>query len=847
MQEPPQKIGRYSIIRELGRGGMGAVYLGLDEKLERKVALKVIANLTDSSERRFSFEGQLLAKLNHPNVVQLYDVVEETERTALVMEYIEGNTLGQRLNMQPSRALKLKWLKEVSDGLAAAHKQGIAHCDLKLENVLIDKHNVAKIADFGIAKRGSHPTADIDSNKTITASYTSLSPEMLAGLPTDEKTDLFALGNLIHQTLTGTHAYGDHKDQTAFIKRIQNGAHSLDTQSRESLGIRLYDLVENLIQVKPSERVYTALEVAAVVDSELQYSQISEDDDLTIEIPVSNTTAIKSTETPKSGLLKSLGLVVAGFLVGVLLLKLWSFVFEENQKHSYIAIIPYEIEFDESVSEKQATLIGSTIRNSVEQAVLDLRNTSLVPSNELRGIDRNAATIAKVTQTNQVLEVQPTCNNVSCSLKLLKYSGQNMGVTAQRSWPVTTQSLLGLRDSISREISILLNAELSKSGKISETDFSEFMQIVADSDNGREPTFEQLSRLKILSQQQPDFFPTYQLARRMGERLFAKNSASDYVAVISTMFSSMPERYHSDPSYLSGIFSLALLRRDYESARDILEQTRLLLDDPVRLLEFEIDLAYYSGADSDLLKLDRKAANLRPSAKNLYNLATSEYSFGNHEAAREAVERSLLLDPNYAFALNLRGTIQMSSGELDEAIAQFTQSLTIKERTTTLSNLSLAYLLKGELENAEANVLRALELSPNISSYHLNYADILKLRGEATLAATHYQKVIELTEELNRGSDYVRRVQALAQLGHHAEAIKLLNAGFVKHPNQATLRYSAALAHTLADNKIAAIVAAEEAINKGTGRVWFSLPWFRSLCGNETFENLINNSNNNPC
>ena len=134
-----KSLGRYTLLHELGRGGMSVVYLAKDTELDREVAIKCVDTSTQTSKLAESLraEAKLLAQLNHPNIVQLYDVVEQDNILGLVIEFIGGDTLSQRLKQAPSKEVKLKWLTEVAEGLASAHSKGIAHCDLKADNVLI--------------------------------------------------------------------------------------------------------------------------------------------------------------------------------------------------------------------------------------------------------------------------------------------------------------------------------------------------------------------------------------------------------------------------------------------------------------------------------------------------------------------------------------------------------------------------------------------------------------------------------------------------------------------------------------------------------------------------------------
>lgn len=155
---------KYEVVRPLGRGGMGEVYLARDTRLNRDVAIKVMrGDLPEGNwQERLQREAQLLAQLNHPNIVQIFDIIEHRGSPALVMEYVQGRNL--HIYLREHRVElgdKLKWLSEISAGLAASHAAGITHCDLKAENVLINSQGTAKVTDFGIASSARGADEDV--------------------------------------------------------------------------------------------------------------------------------------------------------------------------------------------------------------------------------------------------------------------------------------------------------------------------------------------------------------------------------------------------------------------------------------------------------------------------------------------------------------------------------------------------------------------------------------------------------------------------------------------------------------------------------------------------------------
>ncbi len=225
MADVPQQIGPYSVVREIGRGGMGVVYLARDSDLDRDVAIKALPEeLAADSVRleRFEREAKTLATLNHPNVAGIYGVEEQGGRKYLILEYVEGETLGERLDRGPIPVDEsLEIAIEIAAGVEAAHEAGIIHRDLKPDNIKITPDGKAKVLDFGLAKAEhvSNSTTLDDSPTLITphsptmpgvvlgtAGY--LSPEQARGRPVDTRTDIFSFGCVLYEMLSGTIAFG---------------------------------------------------------------------------------------------------------------------------------------------------------------------------------------------------------------------------------------------------------------------------------------------------------------------------------------------------------------------------------------------------------------------------------------------------------------------------------------------------------------------------------------------------------------------------------------------------------------------------------------------------------------
>jgi serine/threonine protein kinase len=201
--------GRYTLGREVGHGGMGAVYLARDEVLGRDVAIKRIGMLpgaTSPDLARAGREARLAAQLNHPHVVSVFDLVEDQDQQWLVMEYVDGESLAERIRgrgLDHAEAAQIMW--QVADGLASAHRAGITHRDVKPSNILVTANGQAKLTDFGIAR--SQADATLTQSGLVTGSPAYLAPEVASGARGDTASDVWSLGATLFHALAGRPPY----------------------------------------------------------------------------------------------------------------------------------------------------------------------------------------------------------------------------------------------------------------------------------------------------------------------------------------------------------------------------------------------------------------------------------------------------------------------------------------------------------------------------------------------------------------------------------------------------------------------------------------------------------------
>jgi TolB-like protein/Tfp pilus assembly protein PilF len=233
-------LGHYRIVEQIGAGGMGVVYRAHDERLDRDVAIKVLPEeVAEETDRlaRFELEARAVAKLDHPNILAIHDFSADRDVAYAVMELLEGESLREavtRGGLTPSKAVE--YARAIAGGLAAAHDKGIVHRDLKPENVFLTRDGRIKILDFGLAKL-KEPDQDL-TTKTPTATLETspggligtvayMAPEQIHGQPADHRSDIFALGCLLYEMLTGTRPFAGKTTAATAAAILKDDPHPL--------------------------------------------------------------------------------------------------------------------------------------------------------------------------------------------------------------------------------------------------------------------------------------------------------------------------------------------------------------------------------------------------------------------------------------------------------------------------------------------------------------------------------------------------------------------------------------------------------------------------------------------
>ena len=325
----PEKIGRYEIKGELGRGGFATVYRGYDPRFEREVAIKFLPpELIHSDPQfrmRFEREAKIIAQLEHPAIVPVYDVGEENNQPYFVMRYMNGGSLSERIKAKQNFSIEeaVKIIEQIAPGLDEAHSKGIVHRDLKPANILFTNKGVPLISDFGIAKFSQGEASGNMTGSAIIGTPAYMAPEQASGDPIDGRADIYALGVILYEMVSGKQPYQADTPLGLAIKHITEPVPRI-LEANPNLPTWMEKVISTAMAKNRDDRFSTAVELVETVKAFLRGEKPPERiSNVTTKIsPFNKTTTVKKQRTEEVAQRRSpalailIGLFVVVGLIG---------------------------------------------------------------------------------------------------------------------------------------------------------------------------------------------------------------------------------------------------------------------------------------------------------------------------------------------------------------------------------------------------------------------------------------------------------------------------------------------------------------------------------------------------
>ncbi|HYM61443.1 MAG TPA: serine/threonine-protein kinase, partial [Thermoanaerobaculia bacterium] len=257
------QIGKYRLLDRIGEGAMGEVFRAHDPVLDRHVALKIITAGDEDRRQRFRREAQSAARLGHPNIVVVHDFGEDSGHFFMAMELLEGHDLKLAIssNLLPDLPAKLQVMEQVCDAMGYAHSMGIIHRDLKPANIFLLPWGRVKILDFGLARVGQ---SDMTGTGTILGTPNYMSPEQIRGVRIDPRADIFALGSVFYEMLSGRKAFNADSLHTVLYRVLQHEPEPL-RMIAPSVPLALSDLIRKAMAKEPAMRFQSTREMGDAI------------------------------------------------------------------------------------------------------------------------------------------------------------------------------------------------------------------------------------------------------------------------------------------------------------------------------------------------------------------------------------------------------------------------------------------------------------------------------------------------------------------------------------------------------------------------------------------------------
>ncbi|HVR98775.1 MAG TPA: protein kinase [Thermoanaerobaculia bacterium] len=857
----PQWIGPYRLERKLGAGGMGVVYAAWDERLERRVALKQIRpeGADDPRRReRLRREARTVAKLDHPAIVRIHDLVETPEGDWLVLQYVDGVTLAERLRqgpLPPEQVVSLA--RDVLSALEAAHTQGLLHRDLKAENVMLEQSGRAMVLDFGLAKLyapdsprgGNAPTA----SGSLVGTYRSMSPEQANGYALDPRSDLFSLGVLLYEAATGVSPFQGETpvDTLANVcAHLQPPVHELAPAVPEPLSAWIDALLEKDLGRRPSSAGETLARLEAVAEAVAVGAAAPPRRWIAAPSPSSETAETERTvsTTPYRGLRYPRYLPLAVLLVlvaGVGLFLAWRF--RSSREPLYVAVARPEIGL--GAGREDVALAASALHAASLRALASLQRIAVLTpgAQDPREPAPSVQQLSRLLAADEVLTPALDCQTRRCLAVLRRLRGSDGKLLDVQTFEVPLDDLHLLDTATATYVKNGYSGFQTRPDaspmRVRGEDYERFLRVKRTWDEQRpadlQPLLDELGEIRAGS---PLFVDAYlleaDLARR---RFFETRDAADLDHALD-LIDQARAFAPGDPLPLVTLFNIAMTASRLDQAEEAVRELERRLPGDAQTLSHRALLSEQQGEGRQALDLMRTATARHPSAALLLDLASLEMRQAEISSARSTLEGLLLRVPGHLRGEKLLAQLELESGSPARAVELYSDLARRNPGFTELSNLGVAQLLLGRYGEAAASLRQAYALAPNSSAAALNLADAEMLRGRRAEAEALYRRTLELVERDPAPTSWQTltvRAQALAHLGKTSEAATAIQQAVLAAPNDPQVAYYAALVHAVNGDTASALSNTQRAVGQGFDPRWFSAPWFDRLRKEPAFQELL--------
>jgi eukaryotic-like serine/threonine-protein kinase len=768
-----ESIAHYRIIKKLGAGGMGEVYLALDTKLDRKVAIKVLppdSLAEENLKKRLIREAQAAAKLDHPNICAIYDVNEADSHTFIVMQYIDGETLAKKMEREPlelSTAVAI--VEQAAAGLTEAHAQGIVHRDIKPQNMIITPRGQLKILDFGLAKQlSSSDSVDFEAPTDtllstpghIVGTMPYMSPEQVQGEPLDARSDIFSLGVTFYEMLAGKHPFQD-KSAAVTMSRILLGEPIPSEQFQAQVSPELQTLLSKMLSKDKAARYQSAQDF--LTDLRQLPAQLTAND-IQAEAPrTKEVSAITPTEKVADSIFSKAQRNKWALLASALALILLAVAISRwlvTEHSDSLAILPftYASSDPQLMANPDREYLSDGMTESIINNLSQLANLKVIARSSVfryKGKDLDVQAIGRELNVRAVLVGQ------------IKQEGDELRIAVELMEVQGNRSIWG--DTYQRKTADIQTVQKEIAGNVSEK-----------------------LRLKLTGADQTQLAKTYtdsgEAYQAYLKGRYHWNKRTDEGFKQATNF--FQEAIVKDPSYAlayTGLADCYTLRSDYG------------------YLAPKEGYALAKGAVTLALKYDDSLAEAHTSLASIK--AVTDWDW---QGAENEYRRAIELNPKYATAHHWYGAQLFIQGRFDEGLQELRKAQQLDPLSLGINkDLAVALLYARDFDKALEQCRKTLEIEPRFGAMFTYIAQIYELQQK-------YPEAIAVLEKAHAADPADSEItyglgQAYALMGRKEEALKISNELNEPGKNNMYLRKEAAYLYALLGEKEQAVAILQRA------------------------------------
>ncbi len=842
-------VGPYLIHGSLGAGGMGRVYRARDTRLEREVALKHLSDpslTNDAARRRILHEARLAAGLSHPNIATIYDVLDTADGPTIVMEYVPGDSLGRRIGrgrIPLTEALGIA--TQIADGLAAAHARGIIHRDLKPANIQITPDGTPKILDFGIAQvrpteeeQAAAPTRTSDLQPgRLSGTLGYMAPEQLGGGAVDARTDVYALGVVLYEMLTGRRPF-PASDLLGNAMAVLKGDAPSVVALVPSTPSHVSALIARAMAREPSARFQTAADLAAALRGAPLSIAGSAESARRAGLPRVAVVGIAA--------VVALGVLAAGWV--------WSQRADPDTVAGYasaVAVLPFANTTADPADDPLAVGLTEAVANRLS-SLRSFRVLSLAQTREAVGNGRDPGATARTLGAGFVVEggVRRAGQSLDVDVAIVDAGGRRRPAgrytgTMGQMFDLHQRITQGLIAALAEASEVPAPIAPSRAPTSNQEAFAEYAQARLFLE--RPDDVDHAIRLFQSAIAKDERFALAHAG--LGQAYWSKYRQTQDTEWTTRATASIIEGLRIDPDQPEVRLSLAVMYQGLGRRDAAEEEVRRVLalqpwnDDAHRLMAgIHIDHGEWDAAVQALTQ----AIALRPNYwRNHSELGFAHYSAGRLDQSVAAYERVVELQPDSALGFHMLGTVHQSAGRLADALVNYGKATAIRPRPTTYSNTGTIHFWSGDYARAVEAYQGAIALSANTPELHANLGDALKKLGQRDRARASYQNAVDrVRQQLAVNDKDAERLSLLAlylaKLEDWAGADDASAKALAVTAEDGGVLYTLAMVDALARRSDPACAKLDKAVTRGASRELIRrADELRGLKGCEAYDRIV--------